>query len=111
MRLRMIQTIIMLIAGLITCVLVIINKYPLLDALQIIFLVLIIFYFLGFVTRVLLSKIMKNNLESEMNHTINQNEDTREAINGSQKIIKLDKEVPKEEDSNLDNYNDEIEEK
>ncbi|TCT15076.1 hypothetical protein EDC18_104226 [Natranaerovirga pectinivora] len=70
MKLRLIQVFIMLLGGLITCVISIINNYSLDYSLQILLVVLIIFYFIGLLARLSLLRIIKNKkLNNKLDNT------------------------------------------
>lgn len=70
MYLRLIHTIILLISGLITSIVCMINRFSLEDTLKTILIVLIIFYFFGLIIIVILKKIIDNS--SKKSQTIDE---------------------------------------
>ncbi|MFP4697273.1 MAG: hypothetical protein ACLFMO_01060 [Eubacteriales bacterium] len=89
MRLGLIQAFIILIAGLITCIISIINKIKLIDSLFLLLVVLIIFFFIGFLTRKSLKKIITQKKPKEQKVSpIDTKENNEELKNDNDKIDK-----------------------
>lgn len=64
-RIKYIPVIVMLIAGLVACVVTFINRYKALEAMITILVVLIIFYIIGLIVKVLFNKILVDNKKPE----------------------------------------------
>lgn len=56
-KLRLLPTIVMLIAGLITCIISFLKNYDNVDALTILFVVLVMFYIIGHIARAIILKV------------------------------------------------------
>lgn len=65
MNLKIVHTLIILIAGLITCIISLINKFAVQDTLILLLVVIIVFYFIGLIAKTLLKRIIDQVKTSE----------------------------------------------
>lgn len=84
MREKYIPAFIMLIAGLITSIINIVNKVNMLDSLIRLFLVLIIFYIVGLFTKAVIHKALKSNPKVEEDSKEENTEENKDGIKPSE---------------------------
>jgi len=92
-KLRLLPIIIMLIAGLITCIIAVVKKFDNTYALTTLLIVLLSFYVIGLIARTIINKVCFAPIEEE---THNEGEETATMENEAAG------EITKEEESNLD---------